>query len=70
MAISFCDPAEREHLRGIERLIGRRITVEEHKWSTAAAKEETPSRQIKKSEKPQEKRHGGRNRRRNRAKAA
>ena len=26
-ALSFCDPAERAHLRGIERLIGRRLTV-------------------------------------------
>ncbi len=26
-ALSFCDPAERDHLRGIERLIRRRLTV-------------------------------------------
>jgi ATP-dependent RNA helicase RhlE len=27
VAISFCDPSEREHLQGIERLIKRRLTV-------------------------------------------
>ncbi|PPR61651.1 MAG: ATP-dependent RNA helicase RhlE [Alphaproteobacteria bacterium MarineAlpha4_Bin2] len=76
MAISFCDPAEREHLRDIERLIGLRIKVEEHKLSTTALHEEAPSQRAKKSENMQgkrphsSKRRGGRNRRRNRAKAA
>ena len=27
VALSFCDPAERDHLRGIERLVRRRLTV-------------------------------------------
>ena len=27
IALSFCDPAERDHLRGIERLVRRRLTV-------------------------------------------
>jgi ATP-dependent RNA helicase RhlE len=30
IALSFCDPAERHHLRGIERLIKRSIDVVEH----------------------------------------
>ena len=30
IALSFCDPAERHHLRGIERLIKRSIDVFEH----------------------------------------
>ena len=76
MAVSFCDPAERDHLRGIERLIGRRIAIDEHTLSTAAAKEASPPQQPKKLAKPHGKRPGGgkrrsvRNRRRNRTEAA
>ena len=76
MAVSFCDPAERDHLRGIERLIGRRIAIEEHALSAAAANEDSPPQHPKKSAKPHGKRPGGgkrragRNRRRNRTKAA
>ena len=76
MAVSFCDPAERDHLKGIERLIGRRIAVEEHTLSAAAANEDTPPRHPKKPGKTHGKRpgggkrRGGRNRRRSRAKAA
>ncbi len=76
MAVSFCDPAERDHLKGIERLIGRRIAIEEHALSAAAANEDSPPRHPKKSGKPHGKRQGGgqrrggRNRRRSRTKAA
>ena len=76
MAVSFCDPAERDHLRGIERLIGRRIAIEEHALSAAAANEDSPPQHPKKSGKPHRKRPGGgkrragRNRRRNHTKAA
>ena len=76
MAVSFCDPAERDHLKGIERLIGRRIAIEEHTLGAAAANEDSPPQNPKKSGKPHGKRPGGgkrrsgRNRRRNRTKAA
>ena len=78
MAYSFCDPAERAHLRGIERLIKRTIDVQEHDLSELAANQSQPERQpAKQKKKPPENRPANgnsrpRRRRRNRkpAKAA
>ena len=78
MAYSFCDPAERTHLRGIERLIKRPIDVQDHDLSELAANQSQPERRPSKPKrKPQGKRPANSNgkprrRRRNRkpAKAA
>ena len=78
MAYSFCDPAERTHLRGIERLIKRPIDVQDHDLSELTANQSQPEqRPSKPKRKPQGKRPANSNgkprrRRRNRkpAKAA
>ncbi|MED6311550.1 MAG: helicase-related protein, partial [Pseudomonadota bacterium] len=78
MAYSFCDPAERTHLRGIERLIKRPIDVQDHDLSELTANQSQPERRPSKPKrKPQGKRPANSNskprrRRRNRkpAKAA
>ena len=55
MALSFCDPAERDYLRGIERLIKRQIDVAEHALSgKPAAKQDGPRQENRNSHrKPQ-----------------
>jgi ATP-dependent RNA helicase RhlE len=85
IALSFCDPEERHHLRGIERLIKRSIDVVEHDRSNGVENQEaldTP--QAKPVQRQQPKRPAGdnskrkknrnrrqnRNRNRNNAKAA
>ena len=45
MALSFCDPAERDYLRGIERLIKRQIDVAEHALSGKPAANQDAPRQ-------------------------
>lgn len=79
IALSFCDPAERDYLRGIERLIKRSVDVVEHDLSASAANQDEPNRkQPRANGKPQNKRPGGpngkrrrnRNRNRSRSKAA
>jgi ATP-dependent RNA helicase RhlE len=70
IALSFCDPAERDYLRGIERLIKRSIDVVEHKLSASAANQDEPkSHRPPPHGKPQSKRPNGGNgkRRRNRS---
>ena len=75
MALSFCDPAERDHLRGIERLIKRPIEVLEHDIATLAANQDTapghrkPNRKPHgaKGGKPANRPNNGGKRRRNRA---
>ena len=55
MAYSFCDPAERTHLRGIERLIKRPIDVQDHDLGKLAANQSQPERRPSNSKrKPQE----------------
>ena len=72
IALSFCDPAERDHLRGIERLIKRSIDVVGHDRSDDVANQDTPQArpvQRLKSRHPaghNGKRKKNRNRRRNR----
>ena len=82
IALSFCDPTERHHLRGIERLIKRSIDVAEHERSDGVENQEAP--QDKPVQRQQSKRPAGhnskrkknrnrrqnRNRNRNNAKAA
>ena len=85
IALSFCDPAERHHLRGIERLIKRSIDVVEHDRSDGVENQEAPDTpQAKPVQRQQSKRPAGhngkrkknrnrrqnRNRNRNNAKAA
>ena len=70
IALSFCDPAERDYLRGIERLIKRSIDVVEHELSASAANQDEPkSHRPRPHGKPQSKRPNGGNgkRRRNRS---
>ena len=50
IALSFCDPAERDHLRGIERLVRRRLTVIGEEPAT------TPPERRAKAKQPHEKR--------------
>ena len=42
IALTFCDPAERHHLRGIERLIKRSIDVVEHDQNNDVANQDAP----------------------------
>lgn len=82
MALSFCDPAERDHLRGIERLIKRPIEVLEHELATLAANQDaapdhrTPNRKPygaedgKPANRPNKNGKRRRNRSRRRPKAA
>jgi ATP-dependent RNA helicase RhlE len=47
IAVSFCDPTEREHLRGIERLIRARVPVmTEHPYAGAQPRGEDTSRPV------------------------
>jgi ATP-dependent RNA helicase RhlE len=77
IALSFCDSAERDYLRNIERLIKRSINVVEHELSASAANQDEPkSYRPRPHGKPQSKRPNGgngkhhRNRSGNRPKAA
>ena len=84
IALSFCDPEERHHLRGIERLIKRPIDVVEHNRSDGVDHDAPETQQGKPVERQQSKRPAGhnskrkknrnrrqnRNRNRNNAKAA
>ncbi len=64
MAYSFCDQAERAHLRGIERLIKRTIDVQEHDLSELTVSQSQPERQpAKRKQKPQGNRPANGNRR-------
>jgi len=65
IALSFCDPEERHHLRGIERLIKRSIDVAEHDRSDGVENPETPDTpQGKPVQRQQSKRPAGDNRKR------
>ena len=62
IALSFCDPTERHHLRGIERLIKRSIDVAEHDRSDGVENQEAPDTpQDKSVHKLQFKRPAGHN---------
>ena len=62
IALSFCDPEERHHLRSIERLIKRSIDVAEHDRSDGAANQDAPDTpQGKPVQRQQSKRPAGHN---------
>ena len=66
IALSFCDPEERHHLRGIERLIKRSIDVVEHDRSDGVENQEAPDTpQGKPVQRQQSKRPAGHNSKRN-----
>ncbi len=70
VAISFCDPAEREHLRGIERLIKRPLTVIGDDPAATAPEGKGKSKAKKSRGKPWHKRRQSRSQRQSRKRAA